>query len=310
MGIYGNIPSCPAAQCGTFVGGNPNLKPETAETYSVGFVFTPSFFKNFSLAIDYWNVTIGNGIVNLPSQSLLTNCAKLNNAFDCSLVQRFAPNGYSIYGGNTINFGDGQGGVVFAKLVNASALKTDGVDVNANYRMNLDDWGAHGMGSLAFEFTGSWTNHLTTTLPDKTSFECAGFYGIVCGIPVPHWRHSLRTTWTTPWNMSFSANWRFIGGSALDFNTNQADTQNGFKDTLPTDAHIGDYSYLDLAMTWRIKDHYSLRAGVNNVLDTTPPLLDANSFGISSPPFGNGNTFPQVYDPLGRVFFLGLTADF
>ena len=63
-------------------------------------------------------------------------------------------------------------------------------------------------------------------------------------------------------------------------------------------------------MNWRLKDHFGVRAGVNNVFDKQPPLLDANSFGISAPPFGNGNTYPQVYDPLGRVFFLGLTADF
>ena len=115
----------------------------------------------------------------------------------------------------------------------------------------------------------------------------------------------------SPWNASFSADWRFIGGTALDFNNlNQFDLQNGFKDTLPSDSKIGDYSYLDLSVNWRIREHFGLRAGVNNVLDVQPPLLDSNSYGISAPPFGNGNTFPQVYDPLGRVFFLGLTADF
>jgi len=48
---------------------------------------------------------------------------------------------------------------------------------------------------------------------------------------------------------------------------------------------------------------------VNNVLDTVPPLLDTNSFGISAPAFGNGNTFPELYDPLGRYMFIGFTAD-
>jgi outer membrane receptor protein involved in Fe transport len=310
MGIYGNVAGCPASQCGTFIGGNPALKPEQADTYSVGFVFTPSFFHNFSLSIDYWNIKIDNAIVNLPAQALLTNCATLGNAFDCSLVQRFPQNGYTIFGGNTINFGDQLGGVVYAKLVNASSLKTDGVDVNGDYRLNLDDVGAHGMGSVAFSFNGTWLNHLTTTLPDHTSYECAGLYGIVCGVPAPHWRHNMRVTWNSPWNAQFSVNWRFIGPSSLDFNTSQPDVQNGFKDTLPTDANLSSWSYLDLAVSWRVKDHFTVRGGVNNVLDTDPPLVDANSFGISAPPFGNGNTWPQAYDPLGRVFFLGLTADF
>ena len=199
---------------------------------------------------------------------------------------------------------------MFAELVNASSLKTDGVDVNANYRVDLDDWGAKDMGSLSMSFMGTWLDHLTTILPDKTQYDCAGLYGVTCGTPSPHWRHQVRLTWNSPWNASFSASWRFIGNTSLDFNTNQFDLQNGFKDVLPTDAKIGNVSYLDLSATWRIHEHVALRGGVNNVLDVTPPLLDANSFGISAPPFGNGNTYPQVYDPLGRVFFLGLTADF
>ena len=46
------------------------------------------------------------------------------------------------------------------------------------------------------------------------------------------------------------------------------------------------------------------------MFDKDPPLVDTNTLGISSPPFGNGNTFPGVYDSLGRTFFVGITADF
>ncbi|MFI4933782.1 MAG: TonB-dependent receptor domain-containing protein [Caulobacterales bacterium] len=305
------IANCPASQCGAFSGGNPNLVPEQADTYSFGFVFTPTFFKNFSLSVDYWNINIAKAIINLPGEVLLTNCGVLNNAFDCAQIQRFAAGGYTVFGGLTTVYGDGGGGVANLRLVNASALKTDGVDVNAYYRLNLEDMGVHGAGSVAFNLTGTYTNHLTTVLPDKTQYECAGLFGVTCGIPTPHWRHEFRVSWNSPWNATFSLNWRFIGGTALDFNTSQPDLQDGkFKDTLKTDAHIPDYSYIDLAVNWRVRDHFGVRAGINNVFDVTPPLLDANSFGISAPPFGNGNTYPQVYDPLGRVFFLGLTADF
>jgi outer membrane receptor protein involved in Fe transport len=53
-----------------------------------------------------------------------------------------------------------------------------------------------------------------------------------------------------------------------------------------------------------------MHAGVNNVFDKDPPIVDSNSFGISAPAFGNGNTYPQVYDSLGRTIFIGITADF
>ena len=44
--------------------------------------------------------------------------------------------------------------------------------------------------------------------------------------------------------------------------------------------------------------------------DKDPPVVDQLNFGLSAPPVGNGNTFPGVYDALGRVFFFGITADY
>jgi outer membrane receptor protein involved in Fe transport len=83
-----------------------------------------------------------------------------------------------------------------------------------------------------------------------------------------------------------------------------------YKDLFSTDARIPDFSYFDLSAQYKFKNRYTVRAGVNNIFDRTPPLLDSNSFGISAPAFGNANTYPQVFDPLGRVLFVGLTADF
>ena len=55
----------------------------------------------------------------------------------------------------------------------------------------------------------------------------------------------------------------------------------------------------------------SLRLGVNNVLDKDPPVLAATSGPYSlPPPFFNGNTYPQVYDTLGRYLFANVTIDF
>jgi outer membrane receptor protein involved in Fe transport len=46
---------------------------------------------------------------------------------------------------------------------------------------------------------------------------------------------------------------------------------------------------------------------VNNIFDKDPPL--ASSL-IAGPPFGNGNTYPQIYDTLGRGIFMNVTAKF
>jgi outer membrane receptor protein involved in Fe transport len=59
-----------------------------------------------------------------------------------------------------------------------------------------------------------------------------------------------------------------------------------------------------------VKD-ISLRAGINNLFDKDPPVVDGNNIGLAGvTQFGNGNTYPGVYDTLGRTVFVGITADF
>ncbi len=312
---YGLTPKCPASQCGNFSGGNPALTPEIGKTFSAGFVVTPQFFRGFSFSFDYFHIVVDQAILNLPADTLLNNCAVLNNAFDCAQITRNAQLFGALYGGNGLGF-------INQPLINAGSLKTSGFDVEANYRFGFQDFGWGDYGSLAFNLQGTYVHDLKTTLPDGTSYDCAGLYGLTCGTPTPKWRHQFRVTWNTPWKLQLSANWRFLSSTKLDFNTNQTDLElfepgqgvpgsgTYAKDNLPTDARIPAFSYFDLAFTYKLKDRYTFRGGVNNIFDRTPPLLDQISFGITSPPFGNGNTYPQVFDPLGRVFFLGVTANF
>jgi outer membrane receptor for ferrienterochelin and colicin len=59
-----------------------------------------------------------------------------------------------------------------------------------------------------------------------------------------------------------------IDGTAFDNNSSQPLLQNqeeGAYDAVV--AHIGSYSYLDLAMLWQISPHLQWRFGVTNVFD-------------------------------------------
>jgi len=308
-----SVPQCISSQCGNLTAGNPDLKPEVAKTWSVGFVFTPTFFRGFTVSVDYFNIKVDQAIIDLPLSGIFNNC--IGNGTDCQYITRFPAGDYAVYGGNG-------GGFVDTPTVNAASLKTAGVDVNADYRVSLSSIHLPDYGSLDFNFTGTYVHDLTTTLPGLTPYNCAGLYGTTCGTPTPKWRHQFRVTWATPWDLTVSVNWRFLSSTSLDFNTNQAALQNldpylstvgnpvYYKDLFSTDARIPDFSYFDLSAQYKFKNRYTVRAGVNNIFDRTPPLLDSNSFGISAPAFGNANTYPQVFDPLGRVLFVGLTADF
>ena len=74
-----------------------------------------------------------------------------------------------------------------------------------------------------------------------------------------------------------------------------------------TDKTMGSRSYLDLLATFKVKDNYSFRVGVNNVLDQDPPVVGQKA---CAPVICNQEIYPGTYDGLGRYIFVGLTADF
>src|ERR1700730_17349040 len=54
-----------STQINSTIGGNPNLKPETAKIGTVGVVFEPTFLKGLSLTADYSTVSVSQGIGSL-----------------------------------------------------------------------------------------------------------------------------------------------------------------------------------------------------------------------------------------------------
>jgi len=303
------VPQCVSAQCNTVTGGNANLVPEVSDTKSFGVVFTPSFVKGLSVTVDYFDITVDHAILDLglPFKAVINGCLS-GAATACGLINRDPNFGYALYGGNgAVNYG------LTTIALNAASLQTKGIDINTSYRFAMRDFGMPDYGSLGFDFTGTYVSSLSTTLPGVPTYNCAGLYGTTCGTPTPKWRHQFRVSWITPWNVTLSANWRYLSPTNLDCNTNQQELSGcGLTptDTNPSDAHIPAFSYFDMAFTWKVKGRYTFRGGVNNIFDRTPPLLDTNNYGISAPAFGNANTYPQVFDPLGRVLFMGVTADF
>ena len=76
-------------------------------------------------------------------------------------------------------------------------------------------------------------------------------------------------------------------------------------DPVVINANIPAYNYLDLAATWKVYG-IEFRGGINNVMDKDPPAIAAGLLAS----FGNGNTYPGVYDPMGRLLFVGATVQF
>jgi outer membrane receptor protein involved in Fe transport len=308
---------CPASQCNAGYGGNMALKPEVSDTWSVGAVLTPTFLDGFTATVDYWNIKVQDYIGTIGAQTILNGCynsgVAAQEAFYCPFVHRSAQG--TVFGA----------GYVTNTTVNLPFLKTSGVDFEANYQTDLADWGVHDAGSLSANFVGTWLQHIETKSSQfENAYDCKGYYGLVCYTPNPTWRHKLRVTWSSPWDFDISVDWRHIGGVNLDANSTNpligggaplnpvgyacAAHLNGIQDCF--DNRISAYDYFDLSGTWTVSPNVQLRAGIQNLFDKTPPAMDSTFYAVSSPPFGNGNTYPNVYDSLGRTMFVGATIKY
>jgi iron complex outermembrane receptor protein len=192
---------------------------------------------------------------------------------------------------------------------NIGRFRTRGIDVGVSYSMDIGS-----MGGLSANLVGTWLDSLTTDNGVTAPYDCVGYYGLVCGTPTPEWRHKLRLTWAGPDGIGVSAQWRYFSSVAVDRSSGQDATGGPGAAFAAANARIPSQSYFDLTLTARIGDHYNFRLGVNNILDREPPIVGANgsSAVINACPgtFCSGNTFPNVYDALGRYIFAGVTLDF
>ncbi|HEX4304049.1 MAG TPA: TonB-dependent receptor [Rhizomicrobium sp.] len=309
-----NLLSCPATQCNRGSGGNASLLAETADTKTFGVVFTPTFIDGLTATVDYYNINVANYVGTYGAQTILNGCYQPGAsaaaiALYCPLVHRSGTG--AIYGA----------GFVTDINHNLPFLKTSGIDFEANYNADFDDWGLTGWGSLSSNFIGTYTMKLATSpsaVSDPASFDCAGLFGTTCGSPTPTWKHKMRVTWSTPWDVDISLQWRHISQVALDADTTDpllggsattvcpgGATIHGAGDCV--DQNIRAYDYFDLSGVWNVTEGIELRAGINNLFDIEPPILDQGSLGVTPIPFGAANTFPGTYDPLGRNVFIAGT---
>jgi len=67
-------------------------------------------------------------------------------------------------------------------------------------------------------------------------------------------------------------------------------------------------SYLDLRLSYAW-NKVTFRVGVDNVLDKDPPTIDTANTGGNTI-YAESNTYPSLYDTLGRYLFANVTIDF
>jgi iron complex outermembrane recepter protein len=283
---FGNIPDVLAGQTQSITGGNPLLNPESSDTVTVGAILTPSFAPGLTVSVDYFNIEVDDAIAQgIPAQTTLDECLATGDPAFCGLINR----------DQIGSLRSGEFGVGFQQNnINIATLETSGVDFQAVYDLDLWDAGLEGWGSVRFDFAGTYLDELSTvSFPGASPVDCAGKVTGACGSPNPEWRHRMLTTWQTPWDISVNATWRYFS----ETDNAQGDNVSPF-----LDLKAERVQYLDLSLNWAASEQLEFRAGVNNVNGRDIPVI--TSAGPTN--FGNGNTFPTVFDT-SRFFFFGAT---
>ena len=266
----------------TFVGGNPDLLEESAKTLTLGAVLTPTFLPRFTATVDWYKIKIDQFIGQVGTDTIGTLCFENFIQAYCDRITR-----------NSI----GQVDTIVDTLSNTGGLKTSGIDVSAGYYHPLGSFLGSDNARVSFNFMGTrlLKSDFKPIVDLDTVIDCVGKFGNQCGVPTPKWRHTARANLDMG-TVGLSAQWRYIGSVDDDDD-----------DTDYAVESIDSFNYFDVTASFDITDHFEMNVGVSNIFDKDPPIGATAQSGGS---FEQSNTFPTVYDVLGRSYFVSGAVKF
>lgn len=301
--LLGTIPAPFAGQINVTTGGNPLLDPEVAKTLTGGVVLQPRFLPGFAATVDYYRIRV-SGAISAPSQAdVIDACFAQTNpqAQQCQLIRR-----NPLTGGLSGSPATTQGPIL--ALSNLGRIESEGFDFTVGYNRNL----GFAKGSLSFNGNHTTKSRFQAT-PTGIFRECAGFYSISCGAPIP------KISWNARGTLSFAETdvsllWRHLGRTRVEPQTaatagelagkvgsfGPANVIGAYRDIDPRD-------YFDLAIQHNIGEHFRMTFLVQNLLDGDAPDVGNTIAGTAE---NSGNTFPGVYDAIGRSYRVGVSLRF
>jgi len=262
-------------------GGNPDLDPETAETFTVGAVWVPNgefngLFDGVTATVDYYDIQIDALISSLSGFAIASNCVDaptINNQF-CAAVDRDPTNGF------ITDFRSG--------FINLAAVEVSGIDWRLDY----------GFAAPAFlplenpgEINVSWQG--TRFLEDDETRDVSApdeITDVLGEFGNPEWIFNLNVDWTVA-DFRFGWSGRYEGDQLLPgVSNNDLANDPDFIDRTDTGSSLAH----DITASWYAKEDFEIYGGVRNLLDDEP------FFASLSRPVG----------PRGRFFFIGANKTF
>ena len=295
---FGSIPP-DSGQLNVLTGGDPNISPEESDTITFGVVVQPSAIPDLTVSVDYYDIDLTDKVGTIPATFTLQSCLDSGDPRFCNLVNR-GPDG-------SLTFFPREQANIVATSLNIAEASTSGVDVSIKYSLTpAENWG---MIDLSYTSTYQIDN-TQTPLPGSGTYDCVGYYDQGCEEPYFEYRHIVNATWTSPWNVTLAANWRYLSSlSRIDTINTETGAITTFADAGNGDqiaAKVGSRSYFDLTAFYSPVEQVTLRLGVRNLFDRDPPVIPR--FGPSPTVNVEGNTIAGTYESGGQFVFFGVNV--
>lgn len=290
---YGNINASPADQYNQITGGNPNLTPEQADTFTFGVVYSPNF-ANINVTVDYYDIEIADRIGSVGASNILRGCGLTGDAGLCGLISRNPTSG-DLWSGTA---GEPGVGVVRNLSANFGNLIWRGVDLNVAWADELPYVG----GNIGVAFNGSLALEQTIDpLPgvnNAAAYDCVGVVNPACA--TSDWRHTARVNYDRDTWWSASVRWRHF--SSMDYTLQDGTPGTTDQIVVNNGNQIDAINYFDVSGRFDVSANTRLTLGVNNILDEEPPLVGGS---LSD----NANSLTG-YDQVGRYLFANITLTY
>lgn len=278
--------------------GNPELKPIDAENWTIGGVFEPDFIKGFKIALDYYRIR-QTGIPFASAQYIVNQWYNYNPNDPRDPTNPFGPNAAP----SAVNPLGAQVELLptdeISQIRNVGPINTgerltDGIDITVSQRIDTS------VG--AFTLTGIATRILTfeqENFPGAGTIDYLGKYwgpgAALEDVSFPEWRANIALTWEYErWTAAIG--WNYVDGYTEDAALYNFESE----DSEPRD--VRSYMTFDVRLGYKIPwIEGRLMAGVNNVFDEQPPLVESS--------FENAYD-RRLADIRGRMYFIEFTKEF
>jgi iron complex outermembrane recepter protein len=271
------------------VGGNPNLTPETSESSTLGFVWSPT--QSFDVSLDWWKIDLENAITSFGADFILDQCIIEDLANFCALYTR-GPSG--------------EIDELLSVNLNLGKQTVEGYDMTLNYRVELGDYG-----KLSFNWDTTYmANNESDNNADGTINGDDG--GSIVGLYQDRnnnweYRSNLMTTWTmgdigATWSTRFYSDqvetcddYEYYGYADLCSDPNDDYFDADGEPVGPTGTnHIGATTYHDLSFFYSTPWKGKFTVGLNNAFAKDPPR-SVSTFA---------NSFDPQYEVPGRFWYM------